>query len=332
MQVVSGVTGPMLKLARQHIVTLSPEAKRRLKWIEWHLTHGQNVSKTSRHFVIPRRTFYRWWQRYNPRDLTTLESRPSRPKRRRKRTWTTAEILAVLKLREQFPRWGKLKLQVLLARAGLQLSASRIGRILRYLKDTGKLKEPRLRSLLHRRRWKRPYATRKPKSYEALRPGDIVQVDTVDLRLGRGADFKQFTAVDVVSRWSVATLASQATATRAVAALNAIMARMPFPVRAIQVDGGSEFMAEFEQACCDRGIRLFELPPRSPKLNGRVERANRTYREEFYDCSTADLTVAALGSELRDYEHTYNRLRPHQALGFRTPAEFLRDHILQQEV
>ncbi len=43
-----------------------------------------------------------------------------------------------------------------------------------------------------------------------------------------------------------------------------ILARMPFPVRAIQVYGGSEFMAQFEEACRERGIRLFVLPPARP--------------------------------------------------------------------
>lgn len=101
------------------------------------------------------------------------------------------------------------------------------------------------------------------------------------------------------------------------------MARAPFPIRAIQVDGGSEFMADFEAACKARGILLFVLPPHSPKLNGRVERANRTYKEEFYDCSDAAPTVAGFRSDLRAWEHTYNHVRPHQALGYLTPAQFL---------
>ena len=37
---------------------------------------------------------------------------------------------------------------------------------------------------------------------------------------------------------------------------------MPLPVEAIQVDGGSEFKAEFEQACQAKAIRLYELPPK----------------------------------------------------------------------
>ena len=102
---------------------------------------------------------------------------------------------------------------------------------------------------------------------------------------------------------------------------------MPFPIRAVQVDGGSEFMAQFEEACRDLDIRLFVLPPRSPKLNGCVERTNRTYRDEFYECSTADPTVADLGRALRRWETTYNTVRPHQALGYLTPAEFLANHL-----
>ena len=126
-------------------------------------------------------------------------------------------------------------------------------------------------------------------------PGDLVQVDTVDVRPRPGVILKHFTAADVVSRWSVAEVAGTATASVAVRMLDALASRLPYPVRAIQVDGGSEFMAEFEAACQTRGIRLFVLPPRSPKLNGCVERTNRTWREEFYACTTAASTVSGAG-------------------------------------
>ncbi len=58
---------------------------------------------------------------------------------------------------------------------------------------------------------------------------------------------------------------------------------MGFPIRAIQIDGGSEFKALFEAACQALGIALYVLPPRSPKLNAHLERAQRTHQEEFYD-------------------------------------------------
>ncbi len=98
---------------------------------------------------------------------------------------------------------------------------------------------------------------------------------------------------------------------------------MPFPVRAIQVDGGSEFMADFELACQRAGLRLFVLPPRSPKLNGHVERANRTHAEEFWECYDGDLELPTTRTALRAWEDVYNTVRPHQALGYLTPAQFL---------
>ena len=317
------LTSAQRKLSKLHLQELAPEAKKRLKWFDWHREHGENVSLTCRHFGIARQTFYRWKQRYNPFDLASLEDRSSRPHQVRQRTWTTAEVLAVQRLREAFSRWGKEKLALLLLREGVKLSASRVGRILRYLKGRGLLKEPLRRSLARRRQWKRQYATRKPKSYEARAPGDIVQIDTMDVRPEPGVVLKQFTTVDVVSRWSVPTIASNATARLASRALDDLIARSPFAIKALQVDGGSEFMAEFEDACKEKGILLFCLPPRSPKLNGRVERANRTYREEFYNCSDATPTVAGFKADLLAWEHTYNHIRPHQALGYLTPAEFL---------
>ena len=100
---------------------------------------------------------------------------------------------------------------------------------------------------------------------------------------------------------------------------------MPLPVRAPQVDGGSEFYAEFEDVCAQNGIKLFVLPPGSPKLNGHVERANRTHTEEFYQVEEVAWTVSGLTPQLRNWERVYNEVGPHQALGDLTPAQFIRN-------
>ncbi|HYU17316.1 MAG TPA: integrase core domain-containing protein, partial [Chloroflexota bacterium] len=323
MRLVSALNRPALRLASQPPPTLSRQAKQRLKWFDWHASHGRNVSLTCRYFGISRQTFYRWQRRYNPQRIQTLEDRLSRPHQRRQPTWTLPQRQAVHALREQYPRWGKDKLKVLLDRQRLVLSVSMVGRILSHLKRSGQLVEPVGRISARKRRWQRPYAVRKPRDYAVAAPGDLVQIDTLDVRPRPGVILKHFTARDVVSRWDVLELASRATALTATRALEAVLERMPFPVSAIQVDGGSEFMADFEAACAARGIRLFELPPRSPKLNGAVERAQRTHTEEFYECSFAPPTVAELGAELRTWEVVYNTVRPHQALGYLTPLEFV---------
>jgi hypothetical protein len=103
--------------------------------------------------------------------------------------------------------------------------------------------------------------------------------------------FKQFTARDVISRWDVIQAHTRATAQTTTQFLDTWQQRMPFPIRAVQVDGGPEFAAEFEQACQQRGLHLFVLPPRSPKLNGAVERANRTHTEEFHQVTPRSLEM-----------------------------------------
>jgi hypothetical protein len=42
-------------------------------------------------------------------------------------------------------------------------------------------------------------------------------------------------------------------------------------------------MAEFEVACQTKAITLYVLPPRSPQMNGAVERCNGAWRYEFYE-------------------------------------------------
>jgi len=153
--------------------------------------------------------------------------------------------------------------------------------------------------------------------------GDLVQLDTLDVRPLPGVSLKHYTAHDVISRWNVLNVYSRATATTATDFLDTLEERMPFSVKAIQVDGGSEFEAIFEEECQRRGIKLFVLPPRSPKLNGAVERAHRTHTKEFYELTESSFDLSELRKELFQWEQVYNTVRPHQALGYMTPLKFL---------
>ena len=85
------------------------------------------------------------------------------------------------------------------------------------------------------------------------------------------------------------------------------------------MDGGSEFQDAFEQECQKRSIKLFVLPPRSPKLNGHVERAQRTHTEEFYEVTDTNFEIPELNQALLKWANVYNTIRPHQALRYLTP-------------
>lgn len=314
---------PEVSVSSAHPV--SREAKGRLSCLRWHGAHGRNVSLTCRHFAISRPTFYRWQARYQEHGVHALEDRSHRPRRCRRPSWSVEQVCALLALRERYPCWGKAKLAVLLRREGHDLSVSMVGRILWHLRRSGQLREgigKRRRS----RRLPRPYAIRKPKGYVVSAPGDLVQVDTLDVAVVPGSRFKHLSLVDVVCRWHTAEIRHGATARTMRENLDAMRGRLPFALKAIQVDGGSEFRADFEVYCQQEGITLFTLPPRSPKLNGVVERVQRVDREEFYACTDVEPRLETLQPALRAYEDTYNTVRPHQALGYLTPQEYLDKH------
>jgi len=305
---------------------LSREARRRLAVVRWYEEHGKNASLTARHFCFSRSSLHDWLKRYRESGPRGLEDRSRRPRRVRQPTWSPEWEAAVLKLRQENRRWGKDVLTPILRRdEGMEISVSMVGRILSSLKRQGRLLPASLDDpCIVSRPQIRPYAIRKPKEYLPETPGDIVQVDSADVRwAGVNQVYKHFSARDYVSRWDVLGVYGRATAVTARDFLDAVLARTPFEVRAIQVDGGSEFKAEFEAACQQKGLQLFVLPPRSPKLNGRVERAQRTHKEEFYQLLEPPDNLVDLRAQLLKQEQRYNTYRPHQALGYLTPQEWL---------
>jgi putative transposase len=323
MRVITALIPGSISL-RKRIADITHDANKRLKWFDYYESHGRNARETCRHFNISPDTFYRWKKKYRPDDLKSLEEVSHRPKHVRQPTWTIETIRAVQELREEYPRWGKAKLRYLLEERGLKVSESMVGRIIKHLQYRGILREAIRNHISARKRPRnRPYAIRKPKEYVAQQPGDIIQVDTMDVRPMPGVTFKHFAARDVISRWDVVEASRQATASSAARFIQSIIRRMPFTIKAIQVDGGSEFQSIFEETCQKLDIRLFVLPPRSPKLNGHVERSNRTHTREFYEVTDCDFEMIPLNEALLRWEMVYNTIRPHQALGYLTPHQYL---------
>ena len=221
---------------------------------------------------------------------------------------------------------------------GHRLSERTVGRMLAHLEGLGRIESvagflARKGGGKARRKARRPYATRKPRGYEAEEPGDLVQIDTLQVVLEDGEKVWQFTGVDLVSRYGLGSIHSRATAGLAAKFLEEMVRRSPYPIRAAQVDGGSEFMAEFEGTCCRLGIKLFVLPP--PPRQGGAGQAERACgadaadpaprhgaAREFYTRSLP-YGVAAMQEELERYLDYYNTRRPHMALGGLAPMEFL---------
>ena len=113
--------------------------------------------------------------------------------------------------------------------------------------------------------------------------------------------------------------------------MNDFLAKAPFKVKSIQVDGGSEFRAEFEEVCEKLSIPLIVLPPNKPQYNGGVERGNRILREEFYSRQNllAD-SLATMRIELDKAIQKHNTYRPHANLNGLTPMQYIQTHHLEK--
>ncbi len=285
------------------------------------MADGLTASRAAAAVGISRATLYRWQER--------PEARSRRPHHVRRPAWSSALVKAVEDLRADNPMWGKRKLAVLLRRGSTSVSTSTVGRILRKLMDKGVVTPvPILRRNPAARRVrltaKQRHAKRLPKGMKATRPGEIVQIDTLSVNVRPDRAIKHFTAYDPVAKWTVGRVATSASALSAKALLEKLCAEAPFPVTGIQVDGGSEFMAEFEQACAAKALALFVLPPKRPQLNGAVERNQGAWRYEVYACFDLPHRIDKLQQHVDAFAHRFNHYRPHQALGDRTPAEYLK--------
>jgi transposase InsO family protein len=276
---------------------------------------------------ISRASYYRARKRL--KDLKKGILPPSKkPKTLNKPKWAEAEKQLVLKLRRENPTYGKAKIAVILKRDyGQVISESTVGRILKHLLAQGLIQKS-LSAIRVKR--KRNFAKGHAESwtykdYKTMVMGERVQIDHMTITKN-GISAKHFQAWDRRSKFIMARLYSHAKSSSAKRFLLELVKNCPFTIHSIQVDGGSEFMAEFEKACADLKIPLIVLPPKRPTYNGGVERGNRTFREEFY--ANKNLLADSIGELNANLSHAvkkYNTFRPHANLNGLTPMNYIQN-------
>lgn len=101
-----------------------------------------------------------------------------------------------------------------------------------------------------------------------------------------------------------------------------VVEKFPFRIRTIRTDRGGEFQALFHWHVADLGMEHVYIEPRTPQLNGKVERSHRTDKDEFYQLLTYRDDVA-LEKKLAVWERFYNFNRPYGTHGGKTPYEAL---------
>ena len=307
----------------------SETARRRLKLIQWYQEHGGKVRLCARHFGFSPDTISRWTRAYTAAGVQGLEPKSRRPRKVRQSSIPLATVQRIQALREEYPRWGREKLRVLLERESIHLSAKSIDRVIHRLKARGVLREPlRPRKAV---RWHQE-RLRRPSDLAVDHPGALVQIDTKQVAVAHEKVVYQFGAVDYFTRKRVVALAPRLTSTHGAAFLQRLVAEFPFPVEAIQSDGGAEFLKDFGTKVAELKLTHYFNRPNYPQGNGCIERSFRTDEEEFYQVEELPADLGGLDAALLAWNHVYERVRPHQALGYKTPEQFYQDWLKNHSI
>lgn len=282
---------------------------------------------------IKRATYFRWKQRYKKFGLIGLENESRRPNQLRKPKWTKEIELRVYNLRKQYPLYGKAKITIIYKKMYKEkISESTIGRIIKKLMDKGKIKPVNFvcgKKFIKPREFNN-YAKRWKRGMKAKRIGELIQIDHMTVNIPKNGYIKQFNAICPITKITVEGVYKKATSANAADFLKKIINKFPFTIKSIQVDGGSEFMKDFENECKKNNISLFVLPPKSPKDNAHVERVNGTFRYEFYSQYEGSKNFNNVKKALNKFVYSYNNFRPHQGLDYLTPNQFF--EVIKDEV
>ena len=296
---------------------MHPEAREelriRLKLTVLEYARYVGATKACREFNVPRSSFYRWKQSYEHEGQAGLSRKKpiaySHPRK------TAPEVVEkILELRSTY-QIGAIRIAFYLERYhGIMISESTVTRVLR-ANGMNRLPKTAPRRAIHSKR------------YAKTVPGHHVQVDVKFLQLkdkaGKAVRRYQYTAIDDATRIRALQIFPKHNQACAIQFMDYVIAKFPFRINTVRTDRGHEFQARFHWHVEDQGIQHVYIKPRTPQLNGKVERSHRTDETEFYQLLTYTDDID-LNSKLAAWENFYNYDRPHLSLHGKTPYEVMR--------
>lgn len=297
---------------------LTERAKHKLKILDWHRVHGENISLTARHFGLTRKTLRGWLKQLKRDGPSGLNEKSRAPKNRRRPSTSSETICHVVKIRKQYPAWSKYKIKRILERDyGVKTSDSNVGRIIKRRGLIDKKKSAKRRRVALRPR------LRFPRGLRVSEAGDMVQIDTKYIMLVGGRKLYQFTAIDVLSKHRVLRVYPSLSSRNGRLFLEECIGVFPFKIKSVQTDNGSEFQKEFDKRCKELNLPHYYIYPRTPKQNTYVERSHGSDEDEFYQLGNVYQNLKFMNQKIQEWQNIWNEKRPHQALDYRTPNEYL---------
>lgn len=304
------------------MLNLSKEASLRLEWIIYYeITAKKDASFTCRHFGITRKTFYKWKNRFNERNLKSLEDESRAPLRVRQREYTPLQYQRFVEIRKRYIRYGKEKLlREYQARYPEDQSMTN-WKMQCMIQASGIYYHPLKQARINR---KRQRARKKKKITELKRKkvsGFLLCLDTM-VKYWQGKKRYILTAIDKHSKVAFARMYNTHSSYSSQDFLYRLRYLLDGRIENIQTDNGSEFAKYFDRACQKLNIPHYYSRPRTPKDNGTNERFNRTLKEEFLQLGNMSLDTVIFNRRLTEWLIEYNFRRPHQSLGYSSPINF----------
>lgn len=307
-------------------VSLSREALKRLNWLDWYLSHGRNAELTCRHFGISKSLFYRWKNRFNPKNLQSLEfdTKSRRPKKVRETMLSFLAKKRIYEIRFQDSEKSKYEIQEELKREGILCGQSAIQNYINKHKE--------LFNTQHRKKVRkhRNYKIARIKAAIELREkdlGSLVQVDTKYLYVLKGK-FYLFSAIDCKSRYGFIYCYKTISSESGKDFIKRVREYFPFTIQAINTDNGSEYLLNFHKEIESWGIPHFFTNPHCPKQNGRVERFHQTAEYEYFNYQEDLLDdLGMINQRCMEFNTKYNTKRFHRSLGYKTPLEVVLEYL-----
>jgi transposase InsO family protein len=264
---------------------------------------GKSVSSVARYFGYSKSAISKWCKKSPPSGIHYIPTKSSRP-HHHPRELSKDRVEKIIAYKKKYERCGEVVHRHLL-NDGIKVSLSSVKR---KLDQAGLTKK--------RSPWKRLHlSTRRPL---ALKPGDLVMVDTIHLMLTEKKRIYVYTLIDVYSRWCYAWATERINTRMSIKFLKRARTLADFKFNCIQSDNGSEFSQHFSERIkiAHRHSRV-----RRPNDNAHLERFNRTLQEECLD--KLPVNVKKFNKVMPIYLNYYNTERLHMGIDFQTPNQLI---------
>lgn len=283
--------------------TTNPRMPRlRAKAVEM-VRQGQSVSEVARYFGYHKSAVSKWCRKVPSGGAYLIPTESSRPHHHPKEL-SRDIVEKIITYKQKYNRCSEVIHRHLLNN-GIQVS---LNSVRRKIDQAGLMKK--------RSPWKRLHLSiERP---EALKPGDLVMVDTIHLMENQYRRIYVYTLIDVYSRWSFAWATDRINTRKSIEFLKRAEALAEFKFNCIQSDHGSEFSQHFSER-----IKILHRHSRvrKPNDNAHLERFNRTLQEECL--RELPVSVRMFNRALPEYLAYYNTERLHLGINLKTPIQLI---------